>query len=163
VLGGNGVHRVLSNQIASLKWWRISLWAFAAIAVISIVGGIYLHRLGTSADQSPHPLNQETLDPPVASTRYLPTEIQLALASLCNGCDFADSNGLWSSTDVITDETLPRRRVTKTQMQGDNWVIEYEYGGIATFRHTAVFSGTATPRLVEGSSCIPEPERPCKW
>jgi hypothetical protein len=94
--------------------------------------------------------------------RSLPAEVQAALVSLCSGCTFSDSNGAWNPTDVV-DDRLPRRRLTKTEKRGDEWFIEYEHGGIATFRYTVVLSATPKPTLLRGSSCLPEPAQACRW
>ena len=155
------MQRVL-DRAAAVSWWRITamtgtlLFASASLC-------IHLHRASAALHVVPaKPL--EPADPPTASLRYLPAEVQRALVTLCDECSFADSNGDWNATDVIFEEDeLPRRRLTRTELLGAQWVIEYEMGGIATFSHTAVLSATSRPTLLAGSSCIPNYPRRCSW
>ena len=152
----------MRDGIAALSWTRIAAVALAAVAAITLFGSVYL-RSSSKVPEQGIPLQPQLASaPPVASMRYLPTEVQLALVSLCGGCAFADSNGAWNATDVI-DDRLPRRRLTRTEKRGDGWLVEYEHGGFATFRYTVVLSASSKPRLLPGSSCLPEPARTCKW
>lgn len=147
--------------VTVLCWPRITITALALVAVLAVLGGLRLQ--GHSARPDPPTALQEPAAPPVASMRYLPTEVQAVLASLCDGCSFADSNAAWNATDVITDDRLPRRRLTRTERQGHEWIIEYEHGGIATFEHRLVLSATPPSALLRGSSCIPDQARKCSW
>ena len=141
---------------------RITVLTSVIVCVIVIAGWFHLGRPGTAPNAYTPPPRQEQLSPPVASMRYLPAEVQLALVSLCGGCTFADSNGAWNPTDVI-DDRLPRRRLTRTEKRGTEWFIKYEHGGIFTGRYTVVLSATSEPKLLQGSSCVPTPAQVCKW
>ena len=150
-----------SEFLTTLNWSRITIIALALVAVLAMLGGLRLQ--GHSARTDPPTALQEPTAPPVASMRYLPTEVQAVLVSLCNGCSFADSNAAWNETDVIMDDRLPRRRLTRTERQEREWIIEYEHGGIATSEHRLVLSATPPPTLLKGSSCIPDQARRCSW
>jgi len=146
--------------ITALSWPRIAIIALALVAVLAVLG---LGLRGHSVRPDPPPALQEPTVPPGASMEYLPTEVQAVLVSLCNGCSFADSNAAWNATDVIMDDRLPRRRLTRAERQGSEWIIEYEHGGIATFEHRLVLSATPPPVLLQGSSCIPDQAHKCSW
>lgn len=147
--------------VTALSWPRITISALALVAALAVLGGLRLW--GHSSRLDPLPALQEPVAPPIASMRYLPTEVQAVLVSLCKDCSFADSNAAWIATDVVMDDRLPRRRLTRTERQGREWIIEYEHGGIATFEHRLVLSGTSSPALLQGSSCIPDQARKCSW
>ena len=153
---------IVRNATASLSWSRITVIALVAAAAITILVLAYLRPSSSAPVQDPPLQHQAPSAAPVASMRYLPSEVQLALVSPCGGCTFADSNSAWNSTDVA-DDRLPRRRLTKTEKRGPTWFIEYEHGGIATFHYTVVLSATSQPRLLQGSSCLPESAQACKW
>ena len=150
------------DSAAAVNWWRITAM-MVTLFFASVLLCVHLDRANAALQVVPtKPL--EPKDPPIASLRYLPADVQRALVTLCDECSFADSNGDWNATDVILEEDeLPRRRLTRTELLGAQWVIEYEMGGIATFSHTAVLSATSRPTLLAGSSCIPNYPRRCSW
>jgi hypothetical protein len=149
------------NAMAALSWPRIAVAALAIAAALGAFVGFRQHAKSTLPGK---PLQiQEPAAPPAASLRYLPTEVQAVLVSLCNGCTFADSNDAWNATDVVVDDRLPRRRLIRTEKQDGKWLIEYEQGGLASFQHTIVLSATPRPALLEGSSCVPELGQECRW
>ena len=150
----------MSKRADAMHWRRIACMT-VGISVAAAFVCNHLHRASvTSQEVVAKPL--KPADPPTASLRHLPAEVQRALVLLCEGCTFADSNGEWNPTDVVLDE-LPRRRLTRTELLGDEWVIEYEMGGIATFHYTAVLPATSEPTLLAGSSSIPDHPRRCSW
>jgi hypothetical protein len=68
------------------------------------------------------------------------TNLPPAVVALC-----ADHNGRiaepgqkWQVTDVITDNTLPRKRLIWAATDGDYYVVHYESGGIAHSYHAMV-------------------------
>ena len=150
---------IVSGITASLSRSRITVFVLMAVVAIAILGGWYAHRSSIAPVQN---ASIEKPAQPVASMRYLPTEVQRFLVSLCGGCVFADSNGSWNPTDVV-DDRLPRRRLIRTERLGPEWHIEYEHGGMATFHYTVVVAATPQPRLLQGSSCLPGPSRRCQW
>ena len=68
------------------------------------------------------------------------TNLPPAVVALC-----ADHNGRiaepgqkWQVSDVITDDTLPRKRLIWAATNGDSYVVHYESGGIAHGFHVLV-------------------------
>jgi hypothetical protein len=153
--------RYLNNGIVQIRWRRTAIISVALVVMsVAIYAANFLYR----PDEAAHlPKAEESppKQPPVASMSLLPPEVRKALLSLCNPCSFADSNSPWNASDVI-DGRLPRRRLTKTEKRGQDWLVQYESGGIGVLTYTAVFSLDPDIHLVKGSSCIPSQET-CKW
>lgn len=85
----------------------------------------------------------------VHSTKDLP----FAVIALCideNG-KLADPGQNWNATDVVTDATLPWKRLIWAAVGGDYYVVHYERGGIDHSFHILVAklgSRDASPRVV---------------
>jgi len=85
----------------------------------------------------------------VHSTNDLPP----AIVALCAGDNDrpADPGQKWNATDVITDPTLPGKRLIWTAVGGEYYVVHYERGGIAHTFHVLVATLTknnAKPKVV---------------
>src|SRR5438093_863216 len=85
----------------------------------------------------------------VRSTGDLPT----AVVALCTGDNgrLADPGQKWNATDVITDPTLPGKRLIWAAVGGEYYVVYYERGGIAHTFHVLVATLTknnAKPKLI---------------
>jgi hypothetical protein len=84
----------------------------------------------------------------VHSTSDLPS----AIVALCadNGT-LAEPGQKWNPTDVITDPTLPGKRLIWAAVGGEYYVVHYEHGGIAHTFHILVAKLTtndAKPKVV---------------
>ncbi|HET7126655.1 MAG TPA: hypothetical protein VFI26_06130 [Lysobacter sp.] len=151
----------MKNETTKISWRRV---ATIAMALVVVIAAAYTVNFPYRRDDATPPAKVEespSRQPPVASISFLPREAREALVSLCSPCSFADSGASWNPSDVI-DDHLPRRRLIKTEKSGQDWLVQYEYGGIAVQNYTAVFSLTPTIHLAKGSSCIPSQET-CKW
>jgi hypothetical protein len=85
----------------------------------------------------------------VHSTGDLPPEI-VALCAGDNG-KMADPGQKWNATDVITDPSLPAKRLIWAAVGGEYYVVHYERGGIAHSYHILVAkltNNTAKPKVV---------------
>src|SRR5438132_8162647 len=85
----------------------------------------------------------------VHSTNDLPP----AIVVLCTGDDgrLADPGQKWNATDVITDPTLPGKRLIWAAVGGEYYVVHYERGGIAHSFHILIARLTkndAKPKVV---------------
>jgi hypothetical protein len=84
----------------------------------------------------------------VHSTGDLPP----AVVTLCAENDrLAEPGQKWNATCVITDPTLPGKRLVWATIGGDDYVIHYERGGIAHTFHILVAKlakNDAKPKLV---------------
>jgi hypothetical protein len=69
----------------------------------------------------------------VHSTADLPP----AIVALC-GDKVAEPGQNWNATDVVTDRTLPAKRLIWAAIGGDYYVVHYERGGIAHTYHVLV-------------------------
>ena len=69
----------------------------------------------------------------VHSTAELPASI----VALC-GEKVAEPGQNWNATDVVTDRTLPTKRLIWAAIGGDYYVVHYERGGIAHTYHVLV-------------------------
>jgi hypothetical protein len=84
------------------------------------------------------------------STSDLPSVI----LTLCDGGrdgKLAEPGQKWNATDVITDPTLPGKRLIWAVIGGDYYVVHYERGGIAHSFHILVAKVTkndAKPTMV---------------
>jgi hypothetical protein len=80
------------------------------------------------------------------------TDLPRAVVALCvddNG-KLADPGENWNATDVVTDPTLPRKRLIWAAVGGDYYVVHYERGGIAHSFHILVAKlpkGDAKPKV----------------
>jgi hypothetical protein len=86
----------------------------------------------------------------VRSTSGLPSGI-LALCDGSGDGKLAEPGENWNATDVITDPTLPGKRLIWAAVGGDYYVVHYERGGIAHTFHILVAKLTknnAKPTLV---------------
>jgi hypothetical protein len=72
----------------------------------------------------------------IHSTSDLPPAI-VALCTNGNG-KLAEPGQNWNATDVITDSTLPGKRLIWAAVGGDYYVMHYERGGIAHTFHILV-------------------------
>jgi hypothetical protein len=82
----------------------------------------------------------------VHSTSDLPPVI----IALCSGDKLAEPGQNWNATDVITDPTLPGKRLIWAAVGGEYYVVHYERGGIAHTFHILVArltKGDAKPIL----------------
>jgi hypothetical protein len=84
----------------------------------------------------------------VHSTGDLPP----AIVALCGGDGkLAEPGQNWNATDVITDPTLPGKRLIWAAVGGDYYVVHYERGGIAHTFHVLVArlaKNDAKPKVV---------------
>jgi hypothetical protein len=85
----------------------------------------------------------------VHSTNDLPP----AIVALCTGDNgrLADPSQKWNATDVITDPTLPGKRLIWAAVGGEYYVVHYERGGIAHTFHVLVarlVKNHAKPKVV---------------
>jgi len=85
----------------------------------------------------------------VHSTNDLPS----AIVALCTGDNgrLADPGQKWNATDVITDPTLPGKRLIWAAVGGEYYVVHYERGGIAHSFHILIARLTkndAKPKVV---------------
>jgi hypothetical protein len=84
----------------------------------------------------------------VHSTSDLPP----AILALCGGDGkLAEPGEKWNATDVITDPTLPGKRLIWAAVGGDYYVVHYERGGIAHSFHILVArlaKADAKPKVV---------------
>ena len=72
----------------------------------------------------------------ISSATNLPTAV-FALCSDDNG-RLAEAGQRWEATDLITDRTLPRKRLIWAVTNGDYYVVHYERGGDAHSFHVLV-------------------------
>lgn len=85
----------------------------------------------------------------VRATANLP----LAVIALCadESGRLAEPGQKWEATDVITDTTLPRKRLIWAAIAGEYYVVHYERGGYAHSFHVLVAmltKGDAKPKVV---------------
>jgi len=86
----------------------------------------------------------------VHSTNDLPP----AILALCDGVSdgkLAEPGQKWNATDVITDPTLPGKRLIWAAVGGEYYVVHYERGGIAHTFHVLVATLTknnAKPKVI---------------
>ena len=68
------------------------------------------------------------------------TNLPSAVITLCadNNGKIAEPGQKWESTDVISDPTLPRKRLIWGAMDGENYVVHYERGGRGHSFHVLV-------------------------
>lgn len=81
------------------------------------------------------------------------SDLPLPIVALCAGDknNLAEPGGKWNATDVITDATLPGKRLIWAAVGGDYYVVHYERGGIAHTFHILVAklaNGETKPKLV---------------
>jgi hypothetical protein len=71
---------------------------------------------------------------------YSTTDLPPAIVALCTGDNgrLADPGQKWNATDVITDPTLPGKRLIWAAVGGEYYVVHYERGGIAHTFHVLV-------------------------
>jgi hypothetical protein len=106
------LYAIGGNAMAALSWPRIAVGALAIAAGLAALGSLR-QRDNIVLLSTPVQI-RELPASPAASMRSLPSEVQLVLVSLCNGCAFADSDSPWNATDVV-DARSPRRRLTRTE------------------------------------------------
>src|SRR5262245_9329299 len=85
----------------------------------------------------------------VHSAKNLPPTV-VALCVDDNG-KLADPGQNWNATDVVTDPTLPWKRLIWAVVGGDYYVVHYERGGIAHSFHVLVAKlskSDAKPKMV---------------
>ena len=68
------------------------------------------------------------------------TSLPFAILALCDGGDgkLAEPGQNWQATDVITDPTLPGKRLIWAAVGDEYYVVHYERGGIAHTFHILV-------------------------
>lgn len=81
------------------------------------------------------------------------TKLPAAILALCDGGDgkLAEPGQKWNATDVITDPTLPGKRLIWAAVGGEYYIVHYERGGIAHTYHVLVAKltqGNAKPNLI---------------
>jgi hypothetical protein len=84
----------------------------------------------------------------VHSTRDLPSTV---VALCAKDGKIADPGQKWNATCVITDPTLPGKRLIWAAVVGDYYVVHYERGGIAHTFHVLVAKLTkddAKPKVI---------------
>lgn len=64
-------------------------------------------------------------------------DVPAAIIALC-GDKIAEPGQNWNATDVVTDRTLPAKRLIWAAIGGDYYVVHYERGGIAHTYHIVV-------------------------
>lgn len=79
---------------------------------------------------------------------YSASDLPPPIVALCAGDknNLAEPGGKWNATDVITDPTLPAKRLIWAAIGGDYYVVHYERGGIAHTYHVLV------AKLVKGET-----------
>jgi len=70
------------------------------------------------------------------------TNLPSAMIALCadDSGKLAEPGQKWEATDVISDPTLPRKRLIWGATDGENYVVHYERGGRAHSFHVLVAS-----------------------
>ena len=82
------------------------------------------------------------------------TNLPPAILALCDGGGdgkLAEPGQKWNATDVITDPTLPGKRLIWAAVGGEYYVVHYERGGIAHSFHILIARLTkndAKPKVV---------------
>ena len=81
------------------------------------------------------------------------TNLPLAIVVLCadDSGGLAESGQKWEATDVITDGSLPRKRLIWAAVSGVHYVIHYERGGRGHSFHVLVATlakGETKPKVV---------------
>jgi hypothetical protein len=85
---------------------------------------------------------------------HVTTNLPLAILALCDGGSdgkLAEPGQKWNATDVITDPTLPGKRLIWAAVGGEYYVVHYERGGIDHSFHILVAKLTkddAKPKVV---------------
>jgi len=65
------------------------------------------------------------------------TDLPRSIIALC-GDEVAEPGQNWNATDVVTDRTLPAKRLIWAAIAGDYYVVHYERGGVAHTYHILV-------------------------
>ena len=82
------------------------------------------------------------------------SDLPSAILALCDGGGdgkLADPGQKWNATDVITDPTLPGKRLIWAAVGGEYYVVHYERGGIAHSFHILIARLTkndAKPKVI---------------
>ena len=77
-------------------------------------------------------------------------ELPRSIVAVC-GDKLAEPGQSWNATDVITDPTLPAKRLIWAAISGDYYVVHYERGGIAHTYHVLVAKlgkGEIKPKII---------------
>ena len=77
-------------------------------------------------------------------------ELPPGILTLC-GDKIAEPGGNWNATDVISDATIPAKRLIWAAVGGDYYLVHYERGGIAHTFHVLIAKmekGEAKPKVV---------------
>lgn len=125
-----------------------TLFGFALLLAIAMNGVCFADVTKLSADDRKILLDSSRFHE-VHSTTDLPS----AIVSLCadDKGKLADPGQNWNATDVVTEATLPWKRLNWAAVGGDYYVVHYERGGIDHSFHILVAklgSGDASPRVV---------------
>jgi hypothetical protein len=111
---------------------RIHIWLFLAVVVPSFCSA---NVTKLSADDL-----KALRDVSRFHDLHAATDLPPAVLALCvdeNG-RLAEPGQKWQVTDVITDQTLPGKRLIWAVTNGDYYVVHYERGGIAHSFHVLV-------------------------
>jgi hypothetical protein len=81
------------------------------------------------------------------------TNLPPAIVALCadDSGRLAEPGQKWAATDVITDASLPRKRLIWATVSGEHYVVHYERGGRGHSFHVLVATlakGEAKPKVV---------------
>lgn len=125
-----------------------ALLGFALVLAIAMNGVCFADVTKLSADDRKVLLDSSRFDE-VHSTSHLPP----AMVSLCadDKGKLAEPGQDWNATDVVTDTTLPWKRLIWAAVGGDYYVVHYERGGIDHSFHILIAklaSGDAKPTVV---------------
>jgi hypothetical protein len=108
---------------------RISL-SVVALFFFSITLSAQQFHKRLSAAEKEHILDSPFTE--VTKTEAMPANVRQAFAKITGEPSFALANPeqKYQVTDVVVDRGLPRRRLIFAGVQGDEWLVPYELGGI---------------------------------
>src|SRR5437867_6734347 len=130
----------------AIRMKHIRLYLLFAVAIQSLCWGD-VTKLSTEDRKT---LEGASRFQEIHSTSDLPA----AILALCDGGGdgrLAEPGQKWNATDVITDPTLPGKRLIWGAVGGECYVVHYERGGIAHTYHILVAKLTkdnAKPKAV---------------
>ena len=124
---------------------RVSLHLFFAVAIQSLC----FADVTKLAAEHRKVLEDSSRFREVPATTNLPP----AVVALCadEGGRLAEPGQKWEATDVITDSSLPRKRLVWATVAGDYYVVHYERGGRGHSFHILVATlakGDPKPKIV---------------
>ncbi len=116
--------------------------------IISSVAALFFFSITLSAQQFhkqlPPAEKEHILDGPftdVTKTESMPPTVKQAFAKITGEPSFALANPgqKFQVTDVNPNRALPRRRLIFAGVQGDEWFVHYERGGLAHSYYAVAF------------------------